>query len=338
MRYKHFSLLGLLSLCLLLSACSSTDKTHSNSRQSKPLWLSQTPQDSRYIYAIGIATITDSVATAQQRANDAARVELAKTIAVTLAADSQLHQAGNQQQFDYQVTENIQSSTSAENLQGVQLIESYHDKSNKTFYVLAAFDKAKAIALLEHEIAQVDLQIDQLELTQAQDKLKQLKLAAQVKQKMAHRNKLNQGLAQFQSQKIMLSELTRAQLNQANAIWQNTQFAIVQNVSRSSQTDAYSQLSSALTKQGFLLTDRQQADFILDYRIDWQLHEQSNTHFATALCPISLYFSDKKIAEFSFKAKAGSGKPSHAKQKAIAKLGERFNQQLGQQIQASFAN
>jgi hypothetical protein len=112
---------------------------------AQPAWIAQPPQSSGlFLYGVGIAHDTSDKAADRQRADDAARADIARQLRVTI--DARLTTVATERSgkgVSYDTRQAIESSTTV-TLEGVDIKERYYDKKHKTYYALARLNRQNA--------------------------------------------------------------------------------------------------------------------------------------------------------------------------------------------------
>ena len=75
-----FLTIVILVIGLMVSGCGSSQQTSAPPAPLAPEWVTKPPRDSNAIYGVGIANVGPNVVLARQKAEDAARQEIAKVI------------------------------------------------------------------------------------------------------------------------------------------------------------------------------------------------------------------------------------------------------------------
>jgi hypothetical protein len=148
MRQRDIIVWGLLFTLLIVSAfgCKTTPAT--NPVQA-PEWVTTTPYDDRYFYAVGISGQTRSIKDAWNQAAQRARAELGKTI-ITQVASKDLVISTNESDYSRQVIEAMSDTE----LHFTEIIGRWNDQVGEYgppnhYYVLVRMEKKQAEKLLK---------------------------------------------------------------------------------------------------------------------------------------------------------------------------------------------
>ena len=136
----------LMLSCLVLAA--GCHQQTSRSGQPVPQWLNSTPDDDRYLYAIGISGKTRSAKDAWNQAAQRGRAELGKII-ITRIASKDLVISTNRSEYSRQVIEALSDTE----LHFTEVIERWYDPSGRYgppehYYVLVRMKRTDAQAIL----------------------------------------------------------------------------------------------------------------------------------------------------------------------------------------------
>ena len=143
----------------MLFGCGSSQQTSAPPAPQAPEWVTKPPRDSNAIYGVGIANIGANVVLARQKAEDAARQEIAKVI------DTRVKNMMDRFMQEHQDMINAASSTSVEftrsvsrsvsqaTLSGCQVQEVWHDRDNKIMYALAIITKTDIVKQVKSNVA-----------------------------------------------------------------------------------------------------------------------------------------------------------------------------------------
>ena len=132
--------------CLALAAGCHQQRSGAGDRI--PDWLSSTPEDDRYYYAVGISGKTRSVKDAWNQAAQRGRAELGKTIVIRVASKD-LVISTNQSEYSRQVIEALSDTE----LHFTEVIARWFDAGGMYgppahYYVLVRMKRADAEAIL----------------------------------------------------------------------------------------------------------------------------------------------------------------------------------------------
>lgn len=112
---------------------------------AQPDWMAKPPRaSSLYMYGIGIAHATGDQASDRQRADDAARTDIARQLRVTINASlTSTTRENTVTGIAYDTKQVIESSVSI-TLDGVEINKRHYDKKHKTYYALARLNRQHA--------------------------------------------------------------------------------------------------------------------------------------------------------------------------------------------------
>ena len=235
-------------LCLLAGACAGT----LGGESGRPDWIDG--QSSKYpptLYLSG----QGSAKTAQD-AKDRARSELAKQFEVAVRERSQQSQTFSRQQNGDEIMQSLDQKISrqlltfsSQSLQGVQIVEQWHDEANNQHHALAVLSRNRARHQFEQEIRALDDQSRQW-LRQAEIEKTLFKRAAFVQQAITAQQ-------QRRPPVMSLAELERSRDTLLNRI------TLLPTASDAMAADLVSLLSAAGASAGFRVTNSDQADYRL---------------------------------------------------------------------------
>lgn len=149
----------LFMVSLMTVGCGSSQQTAAPPAPQAPEWVTKPPRDSSAIYGVGIANIGANVVLARQKAEDAARQEIAKVI------DTRVKNMMDRFMQEHQDMINTASSTSVEftrsvsrsvsqaTLSGCQIQEVWQDKDNRIMYALAIITKTDIVKQIKSNVA-----------------------------------------------------------------------------------------------------------------------------------------------------------------------------------------
>ena len=120
---------------------------------AQPDWMAKPPRaSSLYMYGIGIAHATGDQVSDRQRADDAARTDIARQLRVTINASLTTTTSENTEVgITYDTKQVIESSVSI-TLDGVDINKRHYDKKHKTYYALARLNRQNAAERFSHDI------------------------------------------------------------------------------------------------------------------------------------------------------------------------------------------
>lgn len=139
-----------------------------------PPWVTELPSGAGHVYAVGSANIEEegSEAKAISRAGEAAKVELLSTLRANVKSSQQSkatlkqRSTSSDSSFEEQVEKNTVITTSARDLPGLRISESYIDRGNDSVYALADLDLSAATAELGRRQQQLETRLAELRANQ----------------------------------------------------------------------------------------------------------------------------------------------------------------------------
>ncbi|WP_225738303.1 LPP20 family lipoprotein [Pseudoalteromonas aurantia] len=308
----------------LLSGCKTTQNSSENI--TKPTWLTTTPTSAYLVYGVGSAKSIGDTRQAQLAAQEAARLELAKQLNVSISGTTTVQQTANEKSMQFHVDELISSNVPTIQLQGVKIEQEY--QLNDVNYALASFNRTEAIMQTELSINALDTQISEFNI-QGTSKSELLKKAVKIKTFAAKRGKLNAYLHMLQSPFVNIPAKVNKQLETSELILNNLSFNVVSDNMQHAKVDDL--LSSALTRNGIKVT-QSNADFDLSFRVEWQEKYQSGTYYSVAESYMVVIENGEEKAHFNSRVKAASSFKDTAKSNAMTKLAEKLSTQLAKFI------
>lgn len=159
MKNVFLTTIALLSLIVSLVGCSGSSQTAAPPAPVAPEWVTKPPRAVDAIYGVGIANVGPNVVLARQKAEDAARQEIAKVI------DTRVKNMMDRFMQEHQDLVNTASSTSVEftrtvsrsvsqaSLAGVQIEEVWQDVPNKIIYAKAVVTKTDVVQQVKNNAA-----------------------------------------------------------------------------------------------------------------------------------------------------------------------------------------
>lgn len=120
---------------------------------AQPDWMTRPPgASSLYMYGVGIAHAEGDQAADRQRADDAARADIARQLRVTINASLTSTTSENTDiGIAYDTRQVVESSVSI-TLDGVEINKRHYDKKNKTYYALARLNRQRAADRFGQEV------------------------------------------------------------------------------------------------------------------------------------------------------------------------------------------
>ncbi len=238
---------------LLLTACSTTPQ-----KVNEPAWLSDnSTKFPAALYLTGQGSGADL-----NIAKDSARSDLAKQFEVAVYERSQQTQEYLRSQQQGEVVESLEqqvsrklTSETSRTLQGVEIGEQWHDKTNKRYHALAVLSRHRSQQQLEQQIVSLDnntaQRIKQAESTD--DPLTKAGLIQQVIELQQQRSVVQSSLQVVDASghgkpaTISLAELQRSRDAIINTI------KLATNATGAMQDELQQQLGSAASAAGFFL-------------------------------------------------------------------------------------
>jgi hypothetical protein len=321
-------------LLFAISACQSTtpDLPKNVDTDSKPSWVMKLPQSNSIMYATGSSTIYADGSNAINRATESARVELAKSIRVTVSAETKVNQRSDNGDMSFYFDETIKNSVPDMELAGLKIIDSYLDKKTSTAYVLASFNKDEAIIEIRQLLTTNDDELAQTTVDLTGTAGQKLTQAIGVKKLLLKRRQYNDQLVNLRQSKVMLTETGQQLRAKSNQVFNSITF----EVSKTADADLQDKIIKAITAQG-LKVNNNAADFTLTYKIAWQDVTRNNLYYSIANATVTLKSGETVLNKFMQKAKGTSSDKSMARNKAIDKMGKQFTHVLSKELMASFS-
>jgi hypothetical protein len=148
MRQRDIIVWGILFALMIVSASGCKTSPDTNP-VPVPEWLTTTPYDDHYFYAVGVSGQTRSIKDAWNQAAQRARAELGKTI-ITQVASKDLVISTNESDYSRQVIEAMSDTE----LHFTEIIGRWNDKVGEYgppnhYYVLVRMEKKQAEKLLK---------------------------------------------------------------------------------------------------------------------------------------------------------------------------------------------
>ena len=140
-----------LSILAAFAGCGGSSQTAAPPPPEAPEWVTKPPKAVDAIYGVGIANVGPNAVLARQKAEDAARQEIAKVI------DTRVKNMMDRFMQEHQDLVNTESSTSVEftrsvsrsvsqaSLAGAQIEEVWQDNPNKIIYAKAVITKTDIV-------------------------------------------------------------------------------------------------------------------------------------------------------------------------------------------------
>lgn len=136
-----------------------------------PSWVTGLPSSTGHVYAVGSANIKEegSEAKAISRAGEGAKVELLSTLRANVKSSQQSkatlkvqRSVSTESSLEEQVEKNTVITTSARDLPGLKIAETYIDRDNDSVYALADLDLSAATAELGRRQQQLETRLADL--------------------------------------------------------------------------------------------------------------------------------------------------------------------------------
>jgi len=159
MRKTFMTAIALLTSITFFGGCGGSSQTAAPPAPEAPEWVTRPPKAVNAIYGVGMANVGPNAVLARQKAEDAARQEIAKVI------DTRVKNMMDRFMQEHQDLVNTESSTSAEftrsvsrsvsqaSLAGVQIEEVWQDVSNKIIYAKAVVTKTDVVQQVKSNAA-----------------------------------------------------------------------------------------------------------------------------------------------------------------------------------------
>ncbi|MGA7160229.1 MAG: hypothetical protein WBZ48_04460 [Bacteroidota bacterium] len=158
---KYAFVVSLISLAssIMVFGCASSQQAATPSPPLAPKWVMKTPGDSTSIYGVGVANIGSDAFFACQKAEDAARQEVAKLVVVRV---KNLMDAFLQQHQDFvnmdslglvEFTQSVSRAVGQAALSGSLILEDWQDKEIKMMYALATITKMVIVRHVRNNVS-----------------------------------------------------------------------------------------------------------------------------------------------------------------------------------------
>lgn len=152
------ALFGMI-VAMIFAGCSPSAQTVSPFAPSAPGWVMKSPTESNALYGVGIANLGENVILSRQRAEDAARQDIAK--AVDMCVKNMMdrfmreHQdvinPASQTAVDF--PQSVSRSVSQAARTGCEIHEVWQDRDNNIMYVLAMMTKTEIVKQVKNNVA-----------------------------------------------------------------------------------------------------------------------------------------------------------------------------------------
>jgi len=158
---KNILAVGLIAFVagVMIIGCGSSQQTAAPQAPLAPAWVTKTPRDSNAIYGVGVANVGANVVLARQKAEDAARQDIAKVMDTRVKnmmdAFMQEHQdmINPASSTSVEFTRSVSRTVSQAALSGCQIQEVWQDKDNKIMYALAVITKTDVVQQVKSNVA-----------------------------------------------------------------------------------------------------------------------------------------------------------------------------------------
>ena len=150
---------------------SSVDDSSLHSCKSYQTWVTSTPTEEGFVYAVGTSAIRyEPLATALQRAKENARAEVAKQLMVRIEVSTEInaerHRSDRGVRYSRTFRQHINNTAPDIDLPGVTIVEYCVDRQKLTVFALAGLNQAKAIDGLVQQIVELDKKISVVDAEQ----------------------------------------------------------------------------------------------------------------------------------------------------------------------------
>lgn len=138
---------------LLIVGCGTSKIETLPTSEGVPDWVNSTPEDVNTVYSVGVANVGANLALAREKAIDAARQEMSRSIEVRVKNLMDRFSSEHKDFYDTQgavssseFTRTVSRSVSQATLSGTKVEGFYHDKENNTYYCLIKMVKNNLIS------------------------------------------------------------------------------------------------------------------------------------------------------------------------------------------------
>lgn len=158
---KHLLLISpmVLAMVIVVAGCGGSARTAAPPAPQAPEWVTRPPKAVDAIYGVGAANVGPNVVLARQKAEDAARQEIAKVIDARVKnmmdRFMQEHQdlVNPASTTSVEFTRTVSRSVSQASLAGVQIEEVWQDVPNKVIYAKAVVTKTDVVQQVKSNVA-----------------------------------------------------------------------------------------------------------------------------------------------------------------------------------------
>ena len=148
---------GVLILFTLLVNCSSTPETQAVDHEEQwPDWITQLPSRANWVYGTGSAEWTDDPAQAAQLARDRARLDLQKSLSISVSGSTTLYVSDSNGDIEKDIQQKVRSEVKPVELQSVQVINTYTSNQQHRVFVLVGMDKNEELQVTTAAIMAVE--------------------------------------------------------------------------------------------------------------------------------------------------------------------------------------
>lgn len=280
-------------------------------------WVSVTPREDGMVYAVGSATVRhEPLSAAIQRAQENARTELLKQLAVHIEAetdvDSFRQRIGGAVYYRSSVRERITSKPPGIELGGVQIVARCIDQRQDTVFVLVRLDRGKAVEALLHEIAELDRDIDRyMAVPVSGPRIRQIRRLLPVVALASKRRRLERTLSYVSpGTKYGSSSLSRAECRMISLL-DGLSVRLYPAGRGDKALEPY--ITSCLTGRGLTVTRAGSADVTLVHRLQMHTTTDHEIYFVYAIAELEIMDADQKLVEV-LRAEVKDGSPISVRQ------------------------
>ena len=159
MKYTFLAAITILLFGVFVGGCGSSQQTAAPPAPLAPEWVTKPPRDSSAIYGVGIANVGANVVLARQKAEDAARQEIAKVIDTRvknmmdrfMQEHQDLINAASSSSVEF--TRSVSRSVSQATLSGCQIQEVWQDRDNRIMYALGVITRTDLVKQVKSNVA-----------------------------------------------------------------------------------------------------------------------------------------------------------------------------------------
>lgn len=312
------------------------EKKHHAELQSelKPDWILNTPINPGFLYGVGSAEIFgDNESDAIARAKDIARIELIKQIEVKISGTTEQKTSesliNGKSDIAQQLSRQVNSQVPEFTLMRVTSIDNY--KSANTVATLVQLDINKELQNLQGNISDLDQQINDHQQAFKKNNLTGMSAIRLVSPVLV----LVDQRAGFQSRHNALASQSIPLLSQDIRQFVSQLHERIRKMKVSLESEGEDNpalrngLMNALTEKGLSVSDSDNRDLTIVYRVNIDEVKRGNSIYAITTGNITIKDeSNRVIKTFKAKSKGVSSDPAVAQARAIKKLSQQLSNEM----------